>query len=87
MNKKLFVGSLPVDTNNTELRLLFKKAGNVLSVKIAVRRYSNKPSGYAYVDMATERDAKKALRMFHGFKLRDMSLTVYEAKVEKADLA
>ncbi|MFA6005727.1 MAG: RNA-binding protein [Patescibacteria group bacterium] len=87
MNKKLFVGSLPVDTNNSELKALFTKAGSVRSVKIATRRYSNKPSGYAYIDMSTEKDAKKAIQMFHGFKLRDMSLTVYEAKVEKVELA
>lgn len=86
MNKKLFVGSLPIDTNSKELGVLFKKAGKVHSVEIALRRNTQKPSGYAYVCMSTEKDAKKAIKMFHGFKLREMSLTVYEAKIDKPEM-
>ena len=80
MNKKLYVGNLSFKTSDAELEELFGKAGEVESVRIMKDVVTGRARGFAFVDMASEQDAKNAVSMFNEYSLHGRSLTVNEAR-------
>ncbi len=70
MSSKLYVGNLPFSTSEDELQTMFSQAGAVRSITIPMDKMTNRPRGFAFVEMETEEDANKAISMFNG---KDMS--------------
>jgi cold-inducible RNA-binding protein len=66
MPTKLFVGGIPYRTTDEELRQYFSQAGEVVSVFIPMDRATQRPRGFAFVEMADEASAEKAISMFDG---------------------
>ena len=66
MPTKLFVGGIPYRATDEELRQLFSQAGEVSSVFIPMDRETNRPRGFAFVEMADDAAADKAISMFDG---------------------
>jgi RNA recognition motif-containing protein len=58
--KRLFVGNLPPDTTQTDIRKRFSKFGNVLSVEIKHRSDS---SAFAFLDFKTDEDKLNSCKM------------------------
>ena len=52
-NKKLYVGSLPYDTTEAELKELFSQAGTVDSATIIMDKFSGRSKGFGFIEMAT----------------------------------
>lgn len=48
-----------------ELRATFTQAGEVTDVFIPMDRMTGRPRGFAFVEMATQEGADKAIQMFH----------------------
>ena len=86
MATKLFVGGIPYRTTDEELRQQFSQAGEVTSVYIPMDRMSGRPRGFAFVEMATEEQAQKAIQMFEGADLggRKMAVSVARPMEERA---
>ena len=80
MNNKLYVGNLPFDTSEGALRQLFTQAGNIVSVTIPMDRMSNRPRGFAFVEMGTADEANKAIRMFDGQEFEGRTMNVSQAR-------
>lgn len=80
MNKKLYVGGLDYNTSEDSLKKLFSEAGTVESVNIVKDRVSDRSKGFGFVEMATEKEAKKAIEMLDGKELDGRSIKVDEAR-------
>ncbi|MCS7087797.1 MAG: RNA-binding protein [Thermoflexales bacterium] len=80
MNTKLYVGNLPFSTSETELRLLFQRVGNVRSITIPLDRETQRPRGFAFVEMETPDEATAAIRVFNGHLMGGRPLTVNAAR-------
>ncbi|MGO8988788.1 MAG: RNA recognition motif domain-containing protein [bacterium] len=65
MNRKVYVANLPGQATETELRALFSKAGNVISVKMVQDRQTGQPRGIAFVEMSTQWEARRAVSMLN----------------------
>lgn len=61
MSRRLYIGSLPFSTTEDELETLFSRFGRVVSVKIAVDRYSGQSRGFGFVEMANDNEAMAAI--------------------------
>ena len=85
MGNKLFVGNLPFETTEDELRETFSQAGEVASVRIITDKFTGRSRGFGFVEMATDDEAQKAIEQFDGFDLQGRSLTVNEAKPPRED--
>ncbi|MBU3918607.1 RNA-binding protein [Patescibacteria group bacterium] len=83
MNKKLFVGNLSYDTSEDALKELFSEAGEVESAVIITDKMSGRSKGFAFIEMAKEEDAEKAVEMLNGKELDGRSLTVNEARPKR----
>jgi RNA recognition motif-containing protein len=80
MPTKLFVGGIPYRTSDEELRQLFSQAGEVLSVFIPMDRMTQRPRGFAFVEVADEAQAQKAISMFDGSDMGGRRIAVSIAR-------
>lgn len=79
MAKNLFVGSLPFSVTDDALGQLFAGVGQVQSVNIIKDKYTGSSRGFAFVEMVTEEDAKKAIEKLNGHNLEGRNIVVKEA--------
>ena len=80
MARKLYVGNLPFSAGEAELQELFATAGAVDSVKVMRDMATGRARGFAFVEMATDDDAQKAIDKLHNYEFGGRNLTVNEAR-------
>ena len=80
MARKLYVGNLPYETGEQDLQALFGEAGTVESVSVMRDMATGRARGFAFVEMATEEDAQKAIEQLNNRQLGGRNLTVNEAR-------
>jgi len=83
MNKKIYVSNLPSQTTEAELKTFFSNAGNVMSIKIVEDRQTGKPKGFAFVEMSTQWEARRAVSMLNRKSFMGKELLVKEARVSR----
>ncbi|MEK7232369.1 MAG: RNA-binding protein [Elusimicrobiota bacterium] len=80
MGKKLFVGGLPYEMTDAQLKELFGACGTVVSAKVIIDRALNKSKGFGFVEMTTDDQAQAALLKFNNFTLGTRRIMVNEAR-------
>ena len=80
MGRRLFVGNLSYQTDENELTELFSQFGSVQTAQIMRDMATGRARGFAFVDMADDDGAQKAISQFHGQPLEGRPLVVNEAK-------
>jgi cold-inducible RNA-binding protein len=83
MSKRLYVGNLPYTITESALQEMFSEAGQVDSVKLITDRDTGRSKGFAFVEMATDEAAEKAIADFNGQKIEGRPMTVNEAKPQQ----
>jgi cold-inducible RNA-binding protein len=83
MSRKLFVGNLPYETMEQDLETLFGEAGQVETVSVMRDRMTGRARGFAFVEMASDEDAQKAITQLNGHQLGGRALTVNEARPQE----
>ena len=78
--KNIFLGNLDVTTTEHQLRELFQSHGTVVTVTIVVDRDAGTPRGFAFVEMADDKEADAAIKALQGTVLNDRQLAVNEAR-------
>ncbi len=78
--KNIFVGNLDVTTTEHQLRELFHSYGAVVTVTIVLDRDAGTPRGFAFVEMADDKEADAAIKALHETVLNDRRLAVNEAR-------
>lgn len=86
MEAKLYVGNLPYSATEEELSSMFGQAGTVTSVAIIKDRETGRSKGFAFVEMATDADAQKAIQMLNGQSMggRDLRVSIARPREEGA---
>jgi RNA recognition motif-containing protein len=80
MAKRLYVGNLPYNLTEAELRDVFAEVGAVADVKLVLDRDTGRPRGFGFVEMATEPDANQAIQTLNGRELQGRPLSIREAQ-------
>jgi RNA recognition motif-containing protein len=81
MGTRLYVGNLPFDVDESQLRTLFTGEGRtVTEVKMVTDRETGRPRGFAFVEMGSQADANAAIQELNGKDLGGRALTVNEAR-------
>ena len=68
-NSKLYVGNLPYEVGETDLQQLFAEAGAVESVNVMRDMATGRARGFAFIEMATDEDAGKAIAKFNDYQM------------------
>jgi RNA recognition motif-containing protein len=80
METKLYVGNLSYDTTEEKLRTLLSQAGTVEAVDMIKDRDTGRPKGFAFVTMASQVEAEKAISMFNEKTVDNRELKVNIAR-------
>ena len=80
MDVRIYVGNLAKSTTQDEINTLFAQAGSVSSVELIKDRGTGMSKGFAFVSMAAQADADKAISMFNAYSLANNTLKVNVAK-------
>jgi cold-inducible RNA-binding protein len=80
MGRRLYVGNLPYKTTDEDLNSLFSQAGAVDNVRVMRDMATGRARGFAFVEMANDDGAQKAITQFHGYALEGRQLVVNEAR-------
>jgi cold-inducible RNA-binding protein len=83
MSIKLYVGNLPHQMTEEQLKTIFSEAGNVASAKIITDRQTGQPRGFGFVEMDTKLEGQKAISMFNGKNIDGRALAVNEARPQQ----
>jgi RNA recognition motif-containing protein len=80
MESKLYVGNLPYNVTEDDLRGLFAQAGDVKEVALISDRATGRSKGFGFVEMATQADAEKAIQMLNNHDMGGRPLKVSMAR-------
>src|SRR5438045_1280133 len=80
MPEKLFVGGLPFDFTDDQLRALVAKAGTVLSAAMVPDPKNKRTRGFGFVTLAGKEEALAAIQMLNGTKVGEKSIYLTEAR-------
>ena len=84
MSVRLFVGNLPYDATEEEIRQHFSVVGNLSYVSIPLDRETGKKRGFAFVEFADAQQAQAAIRQFNNQPFKGRPLAVNEARAKEA---
>jgi cold-inducible RNA-binding protein len=80
MNRKLFVGNLSYNTQESTLEELFAQAGTVASVRVMRDQATGRARGFGFVEMETEDAATAAIEKFNNSEVDGRRIAVNEAR-------
>jgi RNA recognition motif-containing protein len=80
MGRKLYVGNLPYSATEASLREAFAPSGVVDSVNLITDRDTGQSKGFAFVEMASDKEAQAATQAMNGATLDGRQIKVSEAK-------
>jgi len=86
MSAKLYVGNLDFNMTEEQIEMIFARVGTVASVKIVRDPFDRRSKGFAFVTMATDQDAEKAINTLNGFEITGRGLKVASAHSNDARL-
>ena len=77
--KNLFVGNMSFQTTESDLRALFEPFGQITRIHIVQDRETGQPRGFAFVEVADDAEAAKAISALNGKEVAGRALKVNEA--------
>src|SRR5262245_47176084 len=81
MGTRLYVGNIPYNTTDADLRTLFGQNGRLVSeVKIVTDRETGQSRGFAFVEMAKPDEAQAVITELNGASMGGRSIVVNEAR-------
>ncbi len=80
MSVRLFVGNLPYDVTEPELREFFKPVGRLSRVFLPVDRETGKQRGFAFIEFGSQSEADDAIARMNDQSFKGRAIAVKEAR-------
>jgi len=77
---KIYVGNLSYEVTEEDLRQEFVAFGEVNSISVITDKYSGRPKGFAFIEMATKSEAEAAITGLNGKTLKERTIVVNESR-------
>ena len=75
----IYVGNLPLDCTEQELRTLFETCGPIEALEIITNLRTHEPLGYGFVVMQTDEAGERAIETLNGKPLKGKLIAVTKA--------
>lgn len=85
MAKSIYVGNLPFNATEEDVKTLFSQYGTVRSIKLISDRDTGRPRGFGFVEMDPENMAA-AIEKINGLEFHGRTLRVNEAQERGGDV-
>ena len=79
----IFVGSLPYQLEEADLKALFEAYGEVSSAKIIMDRETGRSKGFGFVEMADDESAQTAIDALNKSEVNGRTIAVSQAENKK----
>ncbi len=76
----IYVGNLPYNVTEDELKELFSEFGEVTTVNIITDKFSGQSKGFGFVEMTNDSEADEAIKALDGNELKGRNIKVNQAK-------
>ena len=76
----IYVGNLPYEASDADLRELFEQHGTVTSARVILDKYTGKSRGFGFVEMPEQAQAEAAVNAANGADLMGRRLRVNESR-------
>lgn len=83
MGNRLYIANIPLKATEENVRSLFAEIGEVVSINLVTNARTGKPKGFAFLVMASDGDAQKAIETLNGTLLLGRPLSVSEANTQQ----
>ena len=80
MGTKLYVGNLPFDVTEADLRTMLSEHGPVEEIAVVMDKVTGRARGFAFATMNTQEGATAAIQGLNGKDWKGRALTVNEAR-------
>jgi len=80
MSTKLYIGNLPFDITEDDLRTMLSAHGAVNEIAVIMDKFTGKARGFAFATMNTQEAATAAISALNGKDWKGRPLTVNEAR-------
>jgi RNA recognition motif-containing protein len=84
---KLYVGNLSFDATESDLFNLFNGVGQVRNAEVVCHKYTQRSKGFAFVQMTTIEEARRAVKELHDKEFLGRKLVVSGAKTPDMERA
>ena len=81
----IFIGSLPYNLQESELKEFFEEYGEVTSVKIITDKFSGRSKGFGFVEMSDDAQALKAIEELNGAEVSGRTIIVNKSEEKKPE--
>jgi RNA recognition motif-containing protein len=76
----IYVGNLPYQVNEEDLRKAFEAFGTVESVKVITDMGTGRSKGFGFVEMSNDSEGQSAIEAMDGKELKGRAIKVSKAK-------
>ncbi|XP_047128493.1 cleavage stimulation factor subunit 2 isoform X1 [Hydra vulgaris] len=83
--RSVFVGNIPYEASDDQLKDIFSQAGPVLSFRLVYDRETGKPKGYGFCEYKDSETAQSAMRNLNGTEIHGRQLRVDSAASQKGN--
>jgi RNA recognition motif-containing protein len=85
VSMNIYIGNLPSDATESDLRKLFESFGQIESATLVKDRFSGESRGFGFVDMPSRKEAVAAIAGLNGKNVKGQSIKVNEARPRNTD--
>jgi len=80
----IYVGNLSYNATDEQLKDLFSQYGEVVSATIITDKFTGKPRGFAFVEMASGSEGQAAIDALNGQDFDGRTLNINEARARES---
>ena len=77
---RIYVGNLPYNVNESELKELFSPYGQVTSATLVMDKFSGQSKGFGFVEMPNNSEADAAIKGLNESSVKGRNIKVNQAK-------
>ncbi len=81
----IYVGNLPFNLGEEDLKEIFEEYGEVTSAKIIADKFSGRSKGFGFVEMANDDEANNSIKELNNAEVGGRNIKVNESKPRSND--
>jgi RNA recognition motif-containing protein len=81
----IYVGNLPFNLGEEDLKEIFEEYGSVTSAKIISDKFSGRSKGFGFVEMDDDEEANNAIKELNNAEVAGRNIKVNESKPRSND--
>lgn len=76
----MYIGNLPYNVSEDELREMFSEFGVVDSIKLITDKFSGQSKGFGFIEMSNNSEADKAIKALNKTNVKGRDIKVNQAE-------